>query len=122
ILRIRESVALRYAERLKNEPRLLLPDGHVEGGRVSWFVYVVRLAERFTRAQRDRVVREMREQGIGCGRYFAPIHLQPLYVRSFGHRAGEPGHDDLVNGPEVIVFRPRVSAVVRSESVVSPNA
>jgi perosamine synthetase len=92
ILRLRESVAHRYAERLKGEPRLLLPDLAVAGGRVSWFVYVVRLGERFTRAQRDRVVGEMREQGIGCGRYFAPIHLQPLYARTFGYRAGDFPH------------------------------
>lgn len=31
----------------------------------------------------------MRGKGIGCGRYFAPIHLQPLYARSFGYRAGD---------------------------------
>ncbi|MDQ3920257.1 MAG: DegT/DnrJ/EryC1/StrS family aminotransferase [Acidobacteriota bacterium] len=92
ILRLRESVALRYEERLKDEPRLLLPESYVAGGRVSWFVYVVRLAERFRRAQRDRVVEELREQGIGCGRYFAPIHLQPLYVRSFGYREGHFPH------------------------------
>lgn len=92
ILRTRESVALRYTERLKGEPNLLLPDSRVEAGRLSWFVYVVRLAERFTCAGRDRIVHEMREQGIGCGRYFAPIHLQPLYARSFGYRAGDFPH------------------------------
>jgi perosamine synthetase len=92
ILSLRESVALRYDERLRQEPRLLLPDLAIAGGRVSWFVYVVRLGEHFTRAQRDRVVGEMRERGIGCGRYFAPIHLQPLYARSFGYRAGDFPH------------------------------
>lgn len=92
ILRTRESVALGYAELLKHEPRLHLPESSVEGGRVSWFVYVVRLGERFTRAQRDRIVGEMRELGIGCGRYFAPIHLQPLYVRSFGYQPGDFPH------------------------------
>jgi perosamine synthetase len=92
ILRLRESVARRYEERLRGEPRLLLPSLAVAGGRVSWFVYVVRLGERFTRAQRDRVVLEMRERGIGCGRYFAPIHLQPLYARTFGYRAGDFPH------------------------------
>jgi perosamine synthetase len=89
ILRAREAVALRYAERLSQERRLLLPGVGVRGGRMSWFVYVVRLSERFTRAQRDRVVEKMRGRGIGCGRYFAPIHLQPLYVRSFGYSAGD---------------------------------
>ncbi len=92
ILRLRESVAHRYAERLRQEPRLLLPEPSVAGGRVSWFVYVVRLGENFTREQRDRVVLALRERGIGCGRYFAPIHLQPFYARSFGYRAGDFPH------------------------------
>jgi perosamine synthetase len=69
--------------------RLILPNDTAQGVRLSWFVYVVRLADGFTRAQRDRIVDELRGQGIGCGRYFAPIHLQPLYARTFGYRAGD---------------------------------
>jgi perosamine synthetase len=92
ILRMREAVALRYEERLKDEPRLLLPESSIADGRISWFVYVVRLAEYFTRTQRDWIVSKLRELGIGCGRYFAPIHLQPLYARSFGYRVGDFPH------------------------------
>jgi perosamine synthetase len=43
-------------------------------------VYVVRLAEQFGRAERDAVVQRLQERGIGCGRYFAPIHRQPAYA------------------------------------------
>ncbi len=96
ILRLRESVALRYSERLRHESRLLLPEPSIDGGRVSWFVYVVRLGGRFTREQRDRIVFELRERGIGCGRYFAPIHLQPFYARSFGYRAGDFPHAERI--------------------------
>ncbi len=43
---------------------------------ISWFVYVVRLAEG---VDRDKVRELMARQGIATGRYFAPIHLQPAW-------------------------------------------
>jgi len=89
ILRQRETVARKYQARLENNPHLVLPQIDFPNGRVSWFVYVVRLRENFTRAQRDSIVVEMNRFGIGCGRYFAPIHLQPFYAETFGFRAGD---------------------------------
>jgi perosamine synthetase len=50
------------------------------GGRVSWFVFVVRLASSFTGQDRDWLLRFMASRGVGCGRYFAPLHRQPLYA------------------------------------------
>jgi len=52
-------------------------------------VYVVRLADRFSRTDRDRILFGLRENGIGCSNYFAPIHLQPFYVKDFGFQPGE---------------------------------
>lgn len=49
-------------------------------GRVSWFVYVVRLGEHFSQDGRDAIARMLQQRGIGCGRYFAPIHTQPAYA------------------------------------------
>ncbi|MFC2081631.1 DegT/DnrJ/EryC1/StrS family aminotransferase [Candidatus Bipolaricaulota bacterium] len=54
----------------------------------SWFVYVVRLSEEFTAVERDAVLYELTQQGIGCRNYFAPIHLQPFYRESHGTREG----------------------------------
>jgi perosamine synthetase len=59
-----------------------------QGCRISWFVYVVQLAETFSLEQRDAIVRQLAERGIGCGRYFAPIHMQPAYQRE-KHRSME---------------------------------
>lgn len=89
ILRQRETVARKYDERLRENPDLILPEIDFPGGRVSWFVYVVRLSEKFTRKQRDSIVRQMNENGIGCGRYFAPIHLQPFFVENFAYKTGD---------------------------------
>ncbi len=89
ILDKRETVARKYHERLKQNPHLITLDIEFPNGRISWFVYVIRLNENFTKDQRDFVVNEMQKSGIGCGRYFAPIHLQPLYVEKFGYKTGD---------------------------------
>jgi perosamine synthetase len=88
ILNRREAVARAYSRRLSAEPDLILPETEITAGRVSWFVYVVRLSDRFGREDRDWVASRLQARGIGCARYFAPIHLQPFYRESFGHRAG----------------------------------
>lgn len=85
----RETAARKYDARLADNSHLVLPEIDFPNGRISWFVYVVRLNENFTRAQRDSIVARMNLSEIGCGRYFAPIHLQPFYTKTFGFRAGD---------------------------------
>jgi perosamine synthetase len=89
MLDAREAVAMRYSKELEALPEVTLPALRIQGGRLCWFVFVVRLCARLTRADRDAIWRELMKQGIGCGRYFAPLHLQPLYARY-----ANP-HDDL---------------------------
>jgi len=86
ILEKREAVAREYHRRLNGNSDLELPPLEVPGGRISWFVYVVRLGARFRQQQRDWIWREMASHGIGCGRYFAPIHWQPIYRDLAGPR------------------------------------
>jgi perosamine synthetase len=88
ILERRFALARAYHERLAAEPQLLLPEPDEGDARTSWFAYNVRLRAPSDRSRRDRIVAEMRALGIECGRYFAPIHLQPLYVRRFGYAPG----------------------------------
>jgi perosamine synthetase len=85
ILERREAIAREYHRRLENHPDLELPAITVPRCRISWFVYVLRLSNRFSATHRDSIIREMLSRGIACGRYFAPIHLQPSY-RSQPHR------------------------------------
>jgi perosamine synthetase len=56
---------------------------------MSWFVYVVRLTEDYTRKGRDRVLERLRARGIECSNYFRPIHLQPFYRAELGTRRGD---------------------------------
>jgi len=80
ILKRREEVAARYSAELRGISEVTAPAVEIPHARQCWFVYVVRLSERFTLAQRDSVCTQLNAAGIGCGRYFPPLHLQPLYA------------------------------------------
>jgi perosamine synthetase len=57
--------------------------------KMSRFVYVVRLSKAFSREDRDRIMRGLREAGIECRDYFVPIHLQPFYREVVGTKEGD---------------------------------
>lgn len=80
ILDRRETVAREYNRRLQDNPDLILPAVDLPSRCLSWFVYVVRLEKRFSRQDRDEILQELTKKSIGCGRYFAPIHMQPSYA------------------------------------------
>jgi perosamine synthetase len=81
----RERVARSYTERLSrfDWARCQTVKPHV---RMSWFVYVVTLAEG---VERDRVIMAMEARGIPVRGYFSPAHLQPYIRASFGTREGD---------------------------------
>lgn len=80
ILAKRAEVARLYREHLSGVAGITLPpEGNVEE-RVSWFVYVVRLASAAGPGTRDRIAQALAEEGVQCGRYFAPIHQQEAYA------------------------------------------
>ena len=80
ILERRAHVAQLYQDELASIDGLLLPALEIPHGRVSWFVYVVRLDASFAEDAREQIIAALTAAGIGCGRYFAPIHLQPAYA------------------------------------------
>jgi perosamine synthetase len=82
-------VADRYAALLAPLGGLLTVPSAPAGTTVSWFVYVVELAEHFGAGSRDRVLDALRAAGIGCSNYFSPIHLQPYIAEALGHRVGD---------------------------------
>ncbi|MBI4865465.1 MAG: DegT/DnrJ/EryC1/StrS family aminotransferase [Candidatus Wallbacteria bacterium] len=83
----RSAVAAMYATHLGDLDEIHLPLP-LEGGELSWFVYVVRLADRFGQSDRDRLIQGLRDRGIGSNAYFPSIHLQPFYAKSFGFDRG----------------------------------
>ncbi len=90
----RAEVAALYTRRLEGMKDLVLPSLTAGGDRLAWFVYVVRLSPEHGRRERDAVLDGLRRRGIGCGRYFAPIHRQPLYQERFPHLEGALPHTE----------------------------
>jgi perosamine synthetase len=78
ILAKRADVAARYEELLKAVDGVERPALQLASRSVSWFVYVVLMTNDGTR---DRVLAALQQKGIGCARYFAPIHMQPAYAQ-----------------------------------------
>lgn len=87
ILKKRENVARLYSERLKSFEELSIPQIE-ENKKISWFVYVVKLNDFYTKDNRDYTLSQLRAKGIGCNNYFSPIHLQPFYRQIFGYEIG----------------------------------
>jgi perosamine synthetase len=88
IVAARARVAGWYLDALSNVDEVVLPKLADNVG-ISWFVFVIRLAERFSRADRDRVLAKLRDCGIGCRDYFTPIHLQPYIREALGTHEGQ---------------------------------
>ena len=86
----RETIARAYSDILACVPDLKVPPMALPRRKISWFVYVGRLNSRFDEAQRDWIVNEMKSRGIELGRYFAPIHLQPIYRPSDSGKTALP--------------------------------
>jgi len=82
----RERVAGWYAERLANIEGVSAPTPAPYTTRMSWFVYVVRLDERYSRTE---IMADLEQRGVAARPYFKPIHLQPYYMETFGYGPGD---------------------------------
>jgi len=84
----RRQVAQWYREMLEDDNQLIIPTEPADCD-MSWFVFVVRLAEGFTMARRDRILRQMQNRNVQVSNYFPPVHLMPFIAEKFGHKAGD---------------------------------
>ncbi len=88
ILAKRRNAAELYDQALGDIEEIHLPP-MVKRDTASWFVYVIRLADRFSREDRDAVLAHLRDAGIGCNNYFVPIHTQPYIMEMLGTKEGD---------------------------------
>jgi len=93
LLTKREVVASWYAEELESIARVETLPLASTTTRVSWFVYIVRLAPGIDRSE---IIRALDREGIPARPYFSPIHLQKFFVDRFGYQPGDfPVTEDL---------------------------
>jgi len=84
----RQQVAKWYQEMLSSDKRLIVPS-EPPGCDVSWFVFVVRLADPSAAQHRDKILDAMKKRDIQVSNYFSPVHLQPFMVERFGYKPGD---------------------------------
>jgi perosamine synthetase len=91
ILASRHARAARYCDELRTIPEITPPTLTIPHGRLCWFVFVVRLPDRFQAADRDAVLGYMAERGIAVGatsrrftsnRFTPPARTAPMTCRS----------------------------------------
>ncbi len=93
LLTKRQQVADWYTDRLEGIEGVQAPQIVPDTTRVSWFVYVIRLAPGL---DRDTIAARLHNNGIPVRPYFLPIHLQPYMVEKFGYQPGDyPVTEDL---------------------------
>lgn len=88
IISKRRKVAELYNKKLKDIKDLEIPYA-VGDVKLGWFVYTVKLADKFAGEKRDKIISEMGKKGIACRDYFQPIHTQPFYKEGFGYKEGD---------------------------------
>lgn len=125
LLKRRENVAALYDRLLREVPGVRLMGIRPSTTRMSWFVYVIRLAPEIDRAA---IVRHLEAQKVPSRAYFPPIHLQPLYRNRFGFREGDfpitervaastlalPFHSNLTNDQVEYVATSLLRAIMRN--------
>ncbi len=88
LIAARQNVAAAYTRRLMGNTDIILPTVEPDTF-MSWFVFVVRLSDRFTAADRDYIIEGLRRHEVGASNYFPPIPLLPFYRRRFGYGPGD---------------------------------
>ena len=100
----RKQVAKWYQQALGSEKRLIVPN-EPDNCDINWFVFVVRIADKYTLQQRDKVLKAMTEKGIQVKNYFPPVLLQPFMVEQFGGTKGEyPVTESVCKGTIALPF------------------
>ena len=84
----RRAVAKTYQDILSSDKRLIVPT-EPPNCKMSWFVFVVRLAENHTLEQRNTLLQAMLNRGIQVSNYFPPAYLQPFMAQEFGFKEGD---------------------------------
>ena len=86
--RRRQQIARRYSDAFAELDTCSIP--HDAGlGAHAWHLYILQVNPTVLRVGRDEIVERLRENGIGTSVHFIPLHLQPVYRRTYGYAAGQ---------------------------------
>ena len=76
----RQKIAELYDRALRKISDVARPALTSSIGRTSWFAYPIQLSPEFGAKDRDVICDSMLQKGIQTGKYFAPLHVQPVFL------------------------------------------
>lgn len=85
----RTQLAERYQQILSDWPQWQLPQIPVYPHLHAWHLYTPRLVPQVAGMDRDTWMAKMKEQGIGTGLHYQPVHLFRYYRERFGFKPGD---------------------------------
>lgn len=80
----RREIASAYDKAFEQETEIILPHDSADA-RSSYHLYVVQLRS----ISRGKAFESLRSRGIGVNVHYIPVHLQPYYIRTLGHKEGD---------------------------------
>ena len=83
----RREIAWMYGEGFSDLEACAIPR-EADYGTHAWHLYILELNLPALAKGRDEVIRSLGQKGIGTSVHFIPLHLHPVYQRSFGYRLG----------------------------------
>ncbi|MGC8690990.1 MAG: DegT/DnrJ/EryC1/StrS family aminotransferase [Caldisericum sp.] len=89
IIEMRDTVAKMYSQKLSEVEEVITPYISPDTTRMSWFVYVIRLKDKFYGKDRNIIIESLGRRGIQTRNYFEAIHLEPFYAEQFGFKEGD---------------------------------
>lgn len=89
IIRKRAVLAARYYEKLSHWPELTLPETPTFSHRHCWYIFAPLINPDIAGVDRDDFILAMKEQNIGIGLHYQPVHLYTYYQQQFGYRMGD---------------------------------
>jgi UDP-4-amino-4,6-dideoxy-N-acetyl-beta-L-altrosamine transaminase len=87
-VRRRREIIQMYNQALANIQWLTTPYER-EGVFSAFHLYVIKIDFKQIHKTRTRVMRELREKGIGTQVHYIPVHLQPYYRENYGFKEGD---------------------------------
>jgi dTDP-4-amino-4,6-dideoxygalactose transaminase len=85
--RRRRSIARMYSQAFAQldtcvPPRDMTTDTH------AWHLYILEVTAEALHGGRDAVIDGLRQRGVATSVHFIPLHLHPVYAKTFGYRPG----------------------------------
>ena len=84
----RARIAHRYTAAFRKIDALAVPE-LLSDRTTSWHLYVLRLNPEHIHIDRNKFIQELAVRGVGASVHFIPLHLQPVYQRDYGYKAGD---------------------------------